>query len=78
MTHQESRVEEIEAGRTVSIENTTKQQPLAITITLGTSRLDMNLVSGQILELVTGNSGGKVVLREGDPEGLLKIKPDTP
>ena len=70
-------VDEIQAGHTATIENT-GAKPVAIGIEIADSRLEMELAAGQMVEVATGESGGRVSLRKGDPSALLVIRPDTP
>lgn len=75
MTH--DLFDEIQAGDTVSIENTDKSGLHISLICNGGSHLEIELLPGQSLGFSAGATGAKVVLHKGNPEGLLVIKPET-
>jgi hypothetical protein len=78
MDEEHTAVEEVRPGDTVSVENV-QQSALAVTVVTGDgSRLTLHLRPGQTLQLVAGEASARVLLREGDPAGLLVVKPDTP
>lgn len=69
--------ETIFAGEKVSIENT---QSSALSISIDCKdgcQLDLDLMPGQIIGFSAGDLDAKVVLRSGDPAGLLLIRPES-
>lgn len=67
----------IAPGETASVENVTNAAlPLSFLAGNG-SYLQFDLLPGQIIELGAGNEATRIVLREGDPSGLLVIKPES-
>lgn len=75
MTHQ--LFDEIHAGDTVSIENSGKSELQISVICHSGCQFDFELLSGQSLGFSADTMGAKVVLRKGNPAGLLMIKPET-
>lgn len=70
--------EQLRPGDTVSVENS-QDRPLSISIVAAEgTRLNMQLAPRQVLEFSAGKSDAQIILREGDPAGLLVVKPDTP
>lgn len=78
MTEHQATFEELRPHDTVGIENT-RDAELSISILAADgARLNMALAPGQVIEFSTGASDAKIILRDGDPAGLLVVKPDTP
>lgn len=79
MNDQQQPFEQVEPGETMSVENVDDSE-LSIRIeTADGTRLDLELVPGQVIELTAGDSAAQLLLmRDADPSGLLVMKPDTP
>ncbi len=69
--------DEIHAGDTVSIENSDKSELQISVICHSGCQFDFELLPGQSLGFSADGMGAKVVLRKGNPAGLLMIKPET-
>lgn len=67
----------IRATETASIENTGSQNLSLGLICSNGCRVDIDLVSGQVLEFTAGSSDATIVLHHGDPANLLIIKPES-
>lgn len=69
--------DEIHAGDTVSIENSDKSELQISLICQSGCQFDFELLPGQSMGFSAGAVGAKIVLRKGNPSGLLLIKPET-
>lgn len=70
-------VEIIFAGERASIENTrTFGLPISLISDNG-SHFEVELMPGQSVTFSAGSADAKVVLHDGDPAGLLIIKPES-
>jgi hypothetical protein len=78
MEKSEEPAKKIPAGEKASITNTSKQ-PLSIALSSESgSCLEMELLPGQTIGFGAGDTDAEVILHQGDPAGLLIIKPETP
>lgn len=69
--------QELRPGEHASIQNQTDSElPLSLRMGDGGS-LDLQLGPGQVLEVYAGESGARVVLRGGNAEDLLVVKPGS-
>jgi hypothetical protein len=67
----------ISSGERASVENVTKT---ALSISLLGSNgasIELDLLPGQIIGLSAGSDETRILLHEGDPAGLLVIKPES-
>lgn len=78
MDDYENVFDELRPGDAVVLENTRKTEIAISIVTADETRLDMALVSGQVVEFTCGAQNARIILREGDPAALLIVKPDTP
>jgi hypothetical protein len=73
MTHSET----LFAGEKISIENT-QSSALAISVeSVNGCQVALDLLPGQSLSFSPGEVDAKLILRNGDPAGLLLIRPET-
>lgn len=73
MTHSET----LFAGEKISIENT-QSSPLAISVECANGcQIALDLLPGQSLGFSPGEADATLTLRDGDPAGLLLIRPET-
>lgn len=69
--------EKISAGEKASIENT-KSQPLAVSLQSDSGCcVEIDLAPGQVLTFAAGEVDAKVILPQGNPSGLLIVRPST-
>ncbi|MFU8815397.1 MAG: hypothetical protein ACNA7W_08620 [Pseudomonadales bacterium] len=77
MNDEQHDFEQVDPGDSVSVENV-QDRDLSISVaTADGSRMTLELAPGQVIELVAGDGGARVLLHHGDPTGLLVVKPDT-
>lgn len=72
-----NKIEMILAGEHASIENTQAAALPVSFITADGCQFEMELMPGQMVGFTAGKTDAKIVLRGGDPAGLLIIKPES-
>lgn len=76
MTNVSDHVEKISAGEKASIENT-RSTALSISLVSESGcHFEIELMPGQVMGFAAGDADATVVLHQGDPAGLLIIKPE--
>ena len=71
-------LEKISAGEQATIENTQSASLTISVISDSGCQVELELLPGQVLAFSAGDADAKIVLHQGDPAGLLIIKPELP
>ncbi|WP_146003520.1 hypothetical protein [Kineobactrum sediminis] len=78
MTKPVNGTEQLTPGETATIENTLST-PMRISLVSGNDcQVDIELLPGQVVRFSSGKAHAKIAVQDGDPSGLLVVKPELP
>lgn len=78
MTKPVNGTEQLAAGETATIENMLSTSMRISLVSGDDSQLDIEILPGQVIRFTAGKGRAKIVVHDGDPSGLLVVKPDLP